>query len=177
MYRYEVASYAAPGKECRHNKAYWTGVPYLGLGTGASSMLNLKGYLKLRSLVPQLPEPSADSSRVRLTVESGRRHLAERPSLSSLSFSLEFLSEEQAAAEDLMLGARLVEGLNPSLICRARELFGQRLDATIEALLAQGLLEEGRGRLVPTKRGWLLGNELYGALWDLAPGPVETARC
>lgn len=177
MYRYEVASYAAPGKECRHNKAYWTGVPYLGLGTGASSMLNLKGYLKLRSLVPQLPEPSADSSRVRLTVESGRRHLAERPSLSSLSFSLEFLSEEQAAAEDLMLGARLVEGLNPSLICRARELFGQRFDATIEALLAQGLLEEGRGRLVPTKRGWLLGNELYGALWDLAPGPVETARC
>ena len=85
--------------------------------------------------------------------------------------------EGQAAAEDLMLGARLVEGLNPSLICRARELFGQRLDATIEALLAQGLLEEGRGRLVPTKRGWLLGNELYGALWDLAPGEVLTASC
>ena len=36
--RYEVASYARPGFECRHNIAYWTGVPYLGLGEGAASM-------------------------------------------------------------------------------------------------------------------------------------------
>lgn len=36
--RYEVASYAKPGYECRHNIAYWTGVPYLGLGDGAVSM-------------------------------------------------------------------------------------------------------------------------------------------
>lgn len=37
--RYEVASYACSGFECRHNSAYWTGVPYLGLGRGATSML------------------------------------------------------------------------------------------------------------------------------------------
>ncbi len=36
--RYEVASYAKPGHECRHNMAYWTGVPYLGLGEGAVTM-------------------------------------------------------------------------------------------------------------------------------------------
>lgn len=36
--RYEVASYAKPGFECRHNIAYWTGVPYLGLGRSAASM-------------------------------------------------------------------------------------------------------------------------------------------
>lgn len=36
--RYEVASYAMPGYECRHNIAYWTGVPYLGLGEGAVTM-------------------------------------------------------------------------------------------------------------------------------------------
>lgn len=36
--RYEVASYAQPGYECRHNVAYWTGKPYLGLGTSAASM-------------------------------------------------------------------------------------------------------------------------------------------
>ena len=36
--RYEVASYARPGYRCRHNIAYWTGVPYLGLGRSAVTM-------------------------------------------------------------------------------------------------------------------------------------------
>ena len=36
--RYEVASYAQPGFECRHNIAYWTGLPYIGLGRGAAGM-------------------------------------------------------------------------------------------------------------------------------------------
>lgn len=36
--RYEVASYARPGFQCRHNIAYWTGVPYLGIGRSAATM-------------------------------------------------------------------------------------------------------------------------------------------
>ena len=36
--RYEVASYALPGYESKHNSSYWTGVPYLGLGQNATSM-------------------------------------------------------------------------------------------------------------------------------------------
>ena len=175
--RYEVASYARAGKTCRHNKAYWTGVPYLGLGTGASSMLDLKGYLRLCTACPQLPQAPDDARRVRLTVETPRGELAAKPSLSSLSFSLEFLTEPQAVAEDLMLGARLVEGLRPELVSRARELFGVRFDDTIDALLARDLLADKNGRLAPTEQGWLLGNELYGALWDLAPGEVAAARC
>ena len=175
--RYEVASYAAPGKACRHNIAYWTGVPYLGLGTGASSMLNLKDYLRLSEACPKLPEPSEGSARVRLTVGTPRRELATDPRLSALSFSLEFLTEPQAVAEDLMLGARLVAGLDPELVSRARALFGERLDDTLADLLASGLLVERGERLAPTERGWLLGNELYGALWDLAPGEVVSASC
>lgn len=175
--RYEVASYAVAGKECRHNIAYWTGVPYIGLGTGASSMLDLKGYLRLRRDCPRLPEPPPNAARARLTIRTGRRELAENPRLSTLSFSLEFLSEAQALAEDLMLGARLVDGLRPELVLRARELFGTKFDDTIDDLLAQGLLAEKDGRLAPTERGWLLGNELYGALWDLAPGEVVVASC
>ena len=175
--RYEVASYARAGKECRHNKAYWTGSPYVGLGTGASSMLDREGYLRLSKACPRLPMAPADVRRVRLTVETPRRELAEAPRLSALSFSLEFLTEPQAVAEDLMLGARLVEGLRPELVGRARELFGARLDDTVDVLLARGLLGEKNGRLAPTEQGWLLGNELYGALWDLAPGEVATASC
>ena len=175
--RYEVASYARPGKECRHNKAYWTGLPYLGLGTGGSSMLDLEGYLRLMAACPQLPAATSDALRVRLTVETPRRELATEPRLPSLSFSLEFLTEAQAVAEDLMLGARLVEGLRPELVTRARGLFGARFDDTVDVLLARGLLVERSDRLAPTQQGWLLGNELYGALWDLAPAEVQTASC
>ena len=38
--RYEISNYAKPGKECRHNIGYWTGVPYLGLGLGSSSYVD-----------------------------------------------------------------------------------------------------------------------------------------
>ena len=36
--RYEVSNYALPGFESRHNCAYWMGVPYVGIGTGATTM-------------------------------------------------------------------------------------------------------------------------------------------
>ena len=36
--RYEVASYALPGYESKHNTSYWTGVPYLGIGQNATTM-------------------------------------------------------------------------------------------------------------------------------------------
>lgn len=175
--RYEVASYARAGHECRHNEAYWTGVPYLGLGTGAAGMLDRVGYGRLRAAAPQLPEIAPEVARVRLTVETGREELARDPRLAALSFSLELLDERQAVAEDLMLGARLVRGLAPDLVARARALFGVRLDETLADLIGRGLLAERDGRLVPTERGWLLGNELYGALWGLAEGEVASARC
>ena len=35
--RYEISNYAKEGFACRHNIGYWDGVPYLGLGLGASS--------------------------------------------------------------------------------------------------------------------------------------------
>ena len=38
--RYEISNYAKPGRACRHNIGYWTGLPYLGLGLGASSYLD-----------------------------------------------------------------------------------------------------------------------------------------
>ena len=35
LQRYEISSYAVPGRECRHNLATWRGEDYIGLGEGA----------------------------------------------------------------------------------------------------------------------------------------------
>ncbi len=37
--RYEISNYSLPGKESRHNNGYWTNLPYVGVGLGASSYL------------------------------------------------------------------------------------------------------------------------------------------
>lgn len=37
--RYEISNYALPGYECRHNLGYWNRTEYLGIGTGAASLM------------------------------------------------------------------------------------------------------------------------------------------
>jgi oxygen-independent coproporphyrinogen-3 oxidase len=130
--RYEVASYAREGFECHHNIAYWTGVPYLGFGTGAAGMRTL-----------------ADGSRERLY--NGE--------------IVECLSHAEAVLEDLMLGMRMSAGISQAAVRHAATLVPHILD-TFEELRALDLVTLSEGRFRPTTRGWLLGNELYGRIWD-----------
>ena len=147
--RYEVASYARPGKRCMHNIAYWTGVTYLGLGSGAASMLDPTQYEAVRGVMRELPKTDGTCSRVRVSL---------------LSNEVELMTSNQAKAEDLMLGMRLVDGVDAASVP----------ERTRTDLMDAGLARMAGKRLVPTTRGWLLGNELYGAMWDLARGEVRT---
>ncbi|MDY4040682.1 MAG: radical SAM family heme chaperone HemW [Collinsella sp.] len=171
--RYEVASYARPGAACAHNIAYWTGVEYLGLGTGAASMLSREGYEALRLAVPGLPAAAEGTARLRLTVASTTAAIAQARSLADLTFEVEELDRREAAAEDLMLALRMAAGAGPRAIARARGAIpAAALDAALiwadEAGLARWADGEGGASLAPTERGWLMGNELYGRFWDLA---------
>ena len=168
--RYEVASYAQPGKRCQHNIAYWTGVSYLGLGVSAASMLTLPEYEALRAVVSSLPAPSDDAWRFRLTSSDDARAYAQARSLAELGFEVEQMTETEAVAEDLMLAARMTDGLPAALQARARHVFGEgRVEECFSTLVDSGFLAPTTcGSLVPTRKGWLLGNELYGPLWNLA---------
>jgi oxygen-independent coproporphyrinogen-3 oxidase len=133
LMRYEIASYARDGLACRHIKAYWTGLAYLGLGRGAAGMRNSP---------------------------TGRERLLD-------GAVIERLSPAQALAEDLMLGMRMAQGVGVQQVRQARSSLPTIEDCFAE-LLELGLVAQENGRFVPTNRGWLLGNRMFGALWETA---------
>ena len=77
------------------------------------------------------------------------------------------LDAGEMAAEDMMLGMRMSRGISDDLVQRAAQLL-PKTSETLDALAEQGLCEHVDGRWRPTERGWLCGNQLYGALFDLA---------
>ena len=163
--RYEVASYSVPGDESLHNRLYWTGEPYLGLGHAASSMLTREAYTRLKTGALQLPELTKDAFRARLRCTTSPEEIIASPELATQTFDVEFLTEREAVAEDLMLASRLVEGINPLLVRYAREIIGEdTVDDCLDGLVRDAFLTK---RYSPTPKGWLLGNELFGRLWDL----------
>lgn len=169
--RYEVASYAKPGKECRHNVIYWTGREYLGLGTAASSMLSRDSYLMLKDFVQTLPVPQDNASRFRVTVTSSAIDIAAAQSLADLAYDVEQLTAREAAAEDLMLGMRMTRGVSKKLLTQASQVIpSTELYRAVAKAVQEGLASwsEDSPRLTPTEKGWLMGNELYGLFWDLA---------
>ena len=173
--RYEVASYARNQKSCKHNKMYWTGESYLGLGTSAASMLTAAEYDVLAKVNISLPKRPQNAVRARLVVLDSPRKIAEGASLFSTEFDVEFLTHREAVAEDLMLHARLMEPISPALLTESELVFGaSRLQDVFDTCVRDGLLDRveadvlnGAKTYRPTEKGWLLGNELYGRLWDL----------
>lgn len=173
--RYEVASYARNQKSCKHNKMYWTGESYLGLGTSAASMLTAPEYDMLAEKNTSLPPRPQDAARARLVVLDSPRKIGEGASLFSTEFDVEFLTHREAVAEDLMLHARLMEPISPAFLVESELVFGaSRLQDVLDLCVHDGLLDcvyadalDGAKTYRPTEKGWLLGNELYGRLWDL----------
>ena len=56
MHRYEISNYAKEGYECRHNLGYWNRTEYLGIGTGAASLINNQRFVEggeIEVLTPQ----------------------------------------------------------------------------------------------------------------------------
>ena len=153
--RYEVANYAEDrAHESRHNTAYWTGRPYLGIGPGAHGMLDAPTALAIgvaRELAP-------DAARVRY---------GNAPSIEDWLVlrgdTTETLTAEEAAREDVMLGMRLVRGVPAEQVAEAG------LTPSLESLARDGLAElAGEGaaaRWRTTRRGWLLGNQVFGRIW------------
>lgn len=149
---YELSSWARPGRESRHNCAYWVRRPYTGVGAGAHSYDGgAERSWNARDLVAYLD-----------AAEAGERPLADR----------EELDEPTRAFEAVALGLRLVAGLS-------RQAFAAEFgDDPIERFAhevanggARGLLEIEGDRLRLTAHGRLFASE--ASLLFVPPAPAD----
>lgn len=174
--RYEVASYALPGRESKHNTAYWTGVEYLGLGAGAASMMEPATWELCQQAGafgdvagiegPAVADEMRSLARVRVAASADTGAFCD--STGRPLVELEAMDEREAALEDAMLAFRRSDGLSAR---KAAELCHAvpELGPVLETLEGEGLVDRtADGSLVPTERGWLMGNEIFGAIWGLA---------
>ena len=138
---YEISNFARAGYESRHNTAYWQRDNYLGLGAAAASCAGEKRWFNRRDVECYEAE-----------LQAGRLPIIEEESLSI----------EEILGEALFLGLRLTAGLGLEDFA-AR--YGIRAESyykrPLKRLQKQGLVEVAEGRLRLTRRGILLGNEVF----------------
>jgi oxygen-independent coproporphyrinogen-3 oxidase len=137
-HHYEIANFALPGSECRHNLNYWDCGRYVGLGAGAFSYLDGRRFGN-----------TADVAGYCARLEAG-----EAPTDSS-----ESLEPRAAARERLMLAMRTTAGVHLEEFRQrsgfdALEVFGKSLETHMQA--GRLTIEEGRLRL--TLEGILVAN-------------------
>ncbi len=143
---YEVSNWATSEEtRCRHNLGYWRGDDWWGIGPGAHS------YLRSRAARPPTRWWNVKHPRVYAEMldagESPRQEGEE-------------LTAGQRHVEEVMLGIRLAEGLD-------RTLVGEAKGTAVARLVSEGLLDAaatGAGRMVLTLRGRLLADAVVRAL-------------
>lgn len=127
---YEISNYAKPGFRCVHNLGYWTGVPYLGCGLGAASLIDHVRYKNSDDMEEYIADP----------VKS--RKIEEK------------LDKESMISEYIILHLRLMDGF---LLDEFQELFGiSFLDAyrnKVDRFTALKLMSVENGRVFLTDAG------------------------
>ncbi|MBX9908728.1 MAG: radical SAM family heme chaperone HemW [Beijerinckiaceae bacterium] len=144
---YEISNHARPGAECRHNLVYWRYGEYAGIGPGAHGRL-----------------VTAEGRMAQSTDKRPETWLARVEAEGHALIEDENLNAEAQGDEYLLMGLRLVEGIDPAIFAAlsGRELKAQR----VNSLIADGLLtHKPGGKLGCTPDGALL---LDAVVADLA---------
>jgi oxygen-independent coproporphyrinogen-3 oxidase len=138
---YEISNWALPGHQCRHNLTYWHNLPYLGMGAGAYSSFGGRRFSNVL----------APLEYIRL-LKAGLR-----PEAGS-----ETIGHVQEMTETAFLELRTAMGIHlPSFEQRFSESLAQFVGERLHAVEAAGLLEQTQEWLRLSKRGRLLGNEVF----------------
>lgn len=134
-HRYEISNYAKDGYECRHNLGYWDRKEYLGLGAGASSLMD-----HIRWKEPDHIGPSTG-----LVLE-------EREDFTRLR-------RKDEMEEFMFLGLRKINGVSEYNFYKSfRVSMDEIYKESIENLIKEGLLVREEDRIRLTDRGIDLSN-------------------
>jgi len=131
---YEISNYARPGFSSVHNRAYWSGEDYLGIGPSAFSTVGMHRWQNL-----------ADYRAYTARILSGQSPLGSRESL----------TKEMKRTERIALFLRTREGIP------AQEL--KHFARETNEFIALGLLRRSNGNLVLTQRGKSLADSVAEA--------------
>jgi putative oxygen-independent coproporphyrinogen III oxidase len=141
--RYEVSNFAKPGRRSRHNLGYWRRRDYVGIGPGAHGAFGALRYWTQRA------EP-----RWRAAVLAGGWAIE----------GWERLSARQVAAERLVLGLRLAEGVPRESLERHLAEGARSGTPGLAHYLAAGLMAVRDGQVALTDRGVLVSDTIFAEL-------------
>lgn len=135
LIHYEVSNFArSNASQCRHNGKYWDHSPYLGLGPSAHSYRDGLRWWN----APSVRRYCEALKKGELPVEGS-----------------ELLSEEQLDLEKLFLGFRTRRGVEAPLLLKK-----PGASRILDQLTASRIVEMREGRVLPTRRGFLLADGL-----------------
>jgi len=144
--RYEISNYAKyrdKDYSCRHNKAYWTGVDYIGFGIGASSMMNHVRWSNIREI-----DRYIDILK-----------LSDDLSYKNIRTEIDELDIRARMEEFMFLGLRLTEGISLQEFENEFETDIRKIyDKIIDKHIKEELLEIDGDRLKLTERGMDVSN-------------------
>lgn len=146
---YEISNWALPGRECKHNLTYWRNQEYLGLGAGAHGHAAGRRYWVVKQPRVYIRRMESDLT-------------ADYPATPAVA-EIQTLTDQERMSDTIITQLRLLkEGLD---LTAFQETFGQTIyeaySGTADQLIDYGLLEEKDGRLLLTKRGWFLSNQVF----------------
>lgn len=144
--QYEISNYSQPGFRSRHNSAYWSGEPYVGLGPAAHS------YDGLRTRRANAPDVRAYISR---WLDGGGD-----------AVTVETLTDDELREEMIMTRLRTRGGIP---LEEFRRRFGavafRSLLSASRRWVAGGLMEERDGTLALSRRGVMVSDEIIVSLF------------
>ena len=162
--QYEISNFAQPGYACRHNIGYWTRENYLGLGLGASSLVENVRYTNTRQLYEygEFCDHLQEKSPAEF-LKDGEHAVPEDLWIGScVQEQAQILTRKEQMEEFMFLGLRKMNGISKK---EFSEYFGKSLEdiygEPICKLESLKLLEQDDDRVWLTKRGIDVSNSVF----------------